>query len=458
MARERLRALYAQRKDALKARRADPAVKTNCAAVDRAHREQAKAARTAAREQGLYWGTYLQIEQAAEAASRGVMEPKFRRWTGEGAVSVQLIGGLAEETAREEGDTRLQIDLEARPVPGRGGKPLPRIRLRVGSDEERGPIWAEWPMIYHRPLPAGAVVKWAKVVLRRVAAREEWSVHLVLETAQEAPDAGDRPPGGDDRAVAVDLNWRRPESESTTTRACGWHDGVDTGVLVLPEEIAGELRKADELRSIRDVQVERLRAEIVEWRETLPEAHREQVAEVGLWRAAGRFAALAHWWREHRYEGDAERYARLEGWRARDKHLWLWEAHARQGALRRRRDFYRVFAARLARGGYATLIIERLDLRALAELPVPEAEKETATPQARWQRQVTAPSELRAALVHAFRRAGARIVEVPARGEAVAVWAEWREHGGEARARPGARSNRYKRLHKNKRSVVATAD
>lgn len=452
--RDQLRAARADIKAAKAALRTDPAIQAALQAVNDDHKARVRAARATC---GVYWGTYLQIEQAMDQARRAVMDPRFRRWTGDGAVAVQLQGGLPWSDAIEAEDQRLRVMLAPQPVPGRGGKPRPRVLLRVGS-EGRAPVWAEWPLVYHRPVPDGAVVKWAKVVRRLVAAKEHWSLHLTLEVPTPATAPGAGHPG----VVAVDLGWRSTQEPGTPTlRAGGWAD--DDGLaedILLNASIPASLRKAEELRSIRDRHQNEIQAALIAWKDTHPlpaEEHQERWANLALWRSPGRFASLALWWREHRFDGDSDMYEALEAWRKKDKHLWLWEANARRSALLRRREQYRVLAARLA-SRYGTLVIERLDLRALAEIPPPESAREPGAPKARSQRHDTAPSELRTALELAFRSRGGLVVSVPPGGPAATLLASYREQlGAVAKAAP-ARTSRFKRLRGSRPTNVPSDD
>lgn len=444
--RDQLRAARRALTDATRAIRQDPAIRAAVAAIDADAKARAKAARATC---GVYWGTYLLIEAAMDAARKSPTEPRFRRWTGDGAIGVQLQGGAAVDDIIDGSDTRLQIDTTPQPIPGRTGKPRPRVRVRIGSTETRDPIWAEWPLILHRPLP-DARVKQAKVVARKVAHQIAWSLHLTLEL----PDETVLEPCGEGM-VAVDLGWRR---EAETLRAGGWSDGERGEDLLLDPRVVGQLRKAADLRSIRDRALNTLRSALLDWREAqdpLPPEHGEQLRWLPQWRSPARFAALAHWWRAHRIAGDEDIVERLEAWRTQDKHLWLWETHARRGAIARRRDQYRVWAAMLARR-YQTLVIERLDLRAMAQIPVPESERESH-PRARAQRFAAAPSELRTAMVNAFRRRGGRVVSVPAGGPASALLAAAREQSGVMEMPVIARASRFQRIRARQAVVGASS-
>jgi len=96
---------------------------------------------------GTYWGTYLLIEDADQASQKSPLydgtepnDPRFRRWSGEGAVGVQCQGGLSVRELYAGKDTRIQ--LHHAPDPDRRGKQTPHylLRMRVSSDESGGPV------------------------------------------------------------------------------------------------------------------------------------------------------------------------------------------------------------------------------------------------------------------------------------------------------------------------------
>jgi hypothetical protein len=441
-----LKELWQRRKEEVKAALAQPGIQSDLAAVQATHKASVKAARAAC---GVYWGTYLPIEAAVEQAAKAPALPRFQRWTGDGAVAIQLIHGLRVEDALRCQDTRLRLSLAALAVPGRGGKPLPRLWLRIGSDG-RAPVFAQWPVIVHRPLPPEGLIKWAKVVRRGIAGHEHWSVHFTVVLPDSAEQEG--------TPLAVNLRWSKSTQQGqATTLAADWHDGTQGGEVHVEPAVVSQLRKADDLRSIRDKNFEAAKASLTEALKTLtaPEGLRERMGAFHAWKAQGRLAALVRWWRDNRFAGDADAWGRVEAWRRQDKHLWDWEANARRKALARRRDGYRVFAARMARA-HKILVLEKLNLARLAAKPKPEEEREVNA-QASAQRFATAPSELRSALVSAFRREGGRIVEVPAGLTSREMLGHYRATGGQPVARPPQRSERSKRLGKNKAKTIPSA-
>ena len=167
--REAAKALGAELKEAraiLKAAKQaiaqDAQVAAQIKAVDAA---MAQAVRDAREACGTYWSTYLLAEQAMDASRKAPAPPRFLRWTGDGRVSVQLQGGLDLKDAWGA-DTQLRIDpvspdaydpSKPRGIRRRAQRTI--LHMRVQSTDKGRPIWAEWPLILHRPIPPGARIK-----------------------------------------------------------------------------------------------------------------------------------------------------------------------------------------------------------------------------------------------------------------------------------------------------------
>ncbi|MFH1766389.1 MAG: zinc ribbon domain-containing protein, partial [Gemmatimonadota bacterium] len=333
--------------------------------------------------------------------------PKFKRWTGDGLVGVQIQKGM--ETQDVFGaDRKLQID----PIPEtawnrrRSSEQRTKVRLRVGS-EGRDPIWAEWPVILHRPLPPGKIM-WAKVLRRHVANKERWELQITVRL-DDGPISVPR-----EGTVGVDLGWRLVD-DGLRAGYWGGSDGKHEQILV-GDDIVTRMQKVEDLRSIRDKHLDELRPWMAKWlqdhRNEIPEWIRERTETLHAWKAFRKFGSLAIAWRTQRWEGDEEAFERLEDWRQRDKHLWTWEAHQRQRTLRRRREGYRLLAADLAKR-YGTLVLEDFDLSEMQERSSVEEEKEKGeNKEARRNRVLVACSELRLCLINAFQSAGGRVVKI----------------------------------------------
>jgi hypothetical protein len=256
-----------------------------------------------------------------------------------------------------------------------------------------------------------------------VASHAEWSLELTLADIEAPPCRGDG-------SVAVDLGWRqvaatadelaaRRNGPDHAIRVARWIDDDGTaGELRLPPELLGGLTKPEGIRAVRDRAFDAARATFAQWLETatdVPDWLREATATIARWQSCARLAYVTRRWVD---EGVAPEHAKvhaaLEAWRYHDWHLWHYESHQRKGAHRRRKDLYRVTAARLAER-YATLVIEDFDLRRLARR-APVEDDVGADDIARSNRHLVATSELRSALLNAFASRG---------GDVVTVAAEW---------------------------------
>jgi len=213
----------------------------------------------------LRHGTYVRVENAVQQAKKPPKKevkvtkngkpkrptpwhllPKFKRYDGTGYLGTQLLGyGEAGDPNRVLGmtvteafscqDTRLQID----PVPAntfsrrrhhRRLASRTRVRIRIGTnkDKQRSPIWAEFPIILHRPLPDDAIIKWAYIIRKRVGLTYEYRFQLTIES-----NTFRTPASVGNGVVAVDLGWRNlvpgPDWHSTiaAATALGWHDPIE---------------------------------------------------------------------------------------------------------------------------------------------------------------------------------------------------------------------------------------
>lgn len=410
----------------LRARRAEaesnPAIKEGGDRINEEAHELAKEARSSC---GCFWGTYLITEQAVDAAKKSVVDPQIKLGAAKsGAVAVQLQRGLPAADALSGHDRRLQIvNQQSGLQPGDRRAILPDpdsrrsqrrqqkiLRLRVGSDG-RDPVWAEWPMIMHRPLPVGSQIMWAKVVRERIARSWRWSVHLTLTTEHEDPR---RAEGGRDGVVAVDLGWRKMGDNLLRVayvRSSGGQFDYDREVVL---DTSG-LTQVDDLKSIRDQRCNALKETLIPWlrerKDRLPPWLAEQLPQMGQWRGCSRFWRLASHWKANRFDGD-DGYLLLAAWATKDQHLWEWHKHLMDKSRARRLDQYRVLSAMLARE-YRTLVIEQFDLhKMIARLPTES--KEVRIQGAATQQQLAACSILRTCLVQAFAARGGRVVELPA--------------------------------------------
>lgn len=374
------------------------------------------------RETGVFWGTGNQVKRAVGQGSATSTGAKFHRWTGGGNLAVQVKPPMPAADICSGACSYLVLDLTPQPLqrrfkdaPRLVGRPLPRVRMRINSSEQRRGVWAQWPIIYGqgrrgrygRPLPPDAIVTGAQVTRRMVAGRAVWS----LQITASVPDAPPHPLQA--QAIGVNLSWalKGPETTVATWAAT---DGRH-GEVRCPERVTRGLARVAEIRSERDRLRDTLRTlwEGVPW----PPEHQQRLRYLGLWCAQRHFVNFLKWWRANRWLGDDTFLEASEEWYRTDTRQWNEETHLRAKVYAHRLDVYRVVAKQLT-SQYGTLVLETLNLSAFAKKKDPDEEGSSSEvlgqAASRAQRVATAPSEFRTALEHAAAARGVRVLYVPA--------------------------------------------
>lgn len=168
-------------------------------------------------------------------------------------------------------------------------------------------------------------------------------------------------------------------------------------------------------RQARDLAFNGARLGLAWWRQTfegaVPEWLSTEIARMRQWHEPGRLFRTWLRWSDQRFDGDDRVYALLTAWKWRNEKLWSDEAKTRLQALRRRKDLYRVFAARLA-DRYGTIVLEKFDKRSVAKRDALGEERPNEI--ARTNRQLAATSTLVEAIVRAARVRGRTCVAMPA--------------------------------------------
>lgn len=376
------------------------------------------------------WGTYLLVEASTEQAAKKTplylfskpKDPHFARLSEVTRlrVAVQIQGGMSVAELFAQADSQLQaapvserawLDRSGgvgRPAgSGKRGAMRTMLRMRVGSSG-RSPVWATWPMIMHRPIPDGAVIKHAFVSVERIGPRESWYVCFTVDESSVKR----RSTSGVGR-VAVPVGWRvRAGGDLRVAVIVGDGDGDAPQEVILDSDWISSHKESDRLRGVRDEKFNAARASLIAWltaREDLPSWIEDARRTLWSWRSAGRLASLARSWRLNRFPGDEDVFVALEAWRYKDHHLWEWETSQRTKTLLRRREHYRRLAADLS-SRYGELLLADIDKRPLARRPGPTEDYENET--ARANRQLAAVSELEGALRNAFLRRGGRVTKV----------------------------------------------
>lgn len=410
---------------------------------------------------GLHWGTYLQVEDAVQAALKAAYKgnilscrqckendtycwhrpvPK-RYYKGSGVLAAQVMKGMAVPLWESQGHGQTQIDVKNGVV-----------RLRLGS-EGRNPIWGEWPVVFHRPLPPEARVKWVKMKREVLSSgKHEWSCLITLEL----PDDYVCEEGGNG-VVAIDLGWRLQKS-SSNLRVGYCYDGngqVEGGSVItehrngmsipetiqipeggyeiqLPQAIIERLRKVDDLQSIRrrifNEAVDRLKTWRKECRDECPEWFLTRTRTLAHWASESALSSLVGTptgkgnpdvdppgvvtWRHNRFDGDESIFEDMEAWRKQDKHLLTWQESQRRSVLRRRKDFYRRIGASLARR-YSSVVFEDFDLAKMKRRNPVDGDVDVKA--VKWNEKTVASGEFREAVAQAFMLRGGKVWKVPSK-------------------------------------------
>lgn len=361
-----------------------------------------KAARQAAAEDGLYWGSYNAVIDKFQTARQSMLKKRgtgqacdlrFQRWDGSAAWTVQLVGGASWADVTTGRCQMVQIDAphpDAWASASRGERRrLSRTtgRIRIGSNEDRSPIWLEFPVTVHRPVPESARVKMAHVVRKKSGLRWEWNLNLVVTDDLPEPAAGP--------SLAVHFGFRR---EGDVIRVATVYDGHTYTPVTVPYTTVRATERSEGLRSTLDGHVNAMRDELAAWVKAnsgwLPDWIGEQTKALHQWRSPSRFVRLLDTW--ERFAGDEEIHARLDEFRRRYRHLYQWESDLKRKITLRRREIFRNVAARIAATA-GVVYLDDTDYAALARRPAPEDSRANEVEAAvRHMARAAAPAELRA--------------------------------------------------------------
>lgn len=220
--RESLKAVKEQLKDAKSTARARTDIKAAIKAIDVRVLTERNAAYG---ESPAYWGTKLEygarVQAATKMAAKHGRPPDFRRWHGEGAVSVQISVNSPLSWAKAIGckDSRLRIRVlphDEIEVPEGCESPDPMSRrtaeefkavVSLCIDRKDGEsVWADFPVRFERIPPDHAQIKWASLRLRKKDRRERWQFDLKIVSAVGFPREQ-----ADDGIAGINLGWRRLE-------------------------------------------------------------------------------------------------------------------------------------------------------------------------------------------------------------------------------------------------------
>jgi hypothetical protein len=392
-------------RDAKRAARVLPDVAAALEALDAETEGKIKAARTTC---GVYWGTYLRVEAAVEQARKSHADPRFGHWDGSGSVGIQIQKPkvLGVQGLFGGSDTRIQIA----PLGPQKSKrhTCTTLQFRIGSTDKGAPVWATFPVFWHRPLPPDADIKWAWISRWRQGHRMKYELQIAFESAQVQRST----PVGEG-SCGIDIGWRDMGSDELRIGYLKDDQG-HTEEIRLPASIKVDLDQLDSLHAIRDRNFNETRAMLLAWIET-HEAPvlRELFPALASWHSSQRFMRAIWAWSKQRFAGDEHVYGACAAYAKQEWHLNEMEVNRRERVHRRKLDFYRVTAARIART-YAEVKMEDFDLRAFARKKEIEDKDKESAPAQRHNRHVAGVATFRDYVKHACSTNGAKFVLVDA--------------------------------------------
>lgn len=376
-----------------------------------------------------YWGTYLLVEAAAkQAAKQSKGDPKYDLtppYRCKSRIGVHFCPGISPTGLKSSRLMRFEPakfrlnNHDEEIATGKAARTT--LQFRIGSNDDRSPVWATLPMVQHRPIPTDARIKDAFITRRRFTVRIPWEYHLcvVLESPSfQSPRALPEQQG----SSAVNFGWR---STRNGIRVAMIHrQNKETEEILLPPYYLALETKRRELASILDAKFNEAKARLSGWiaEHDCPEEFREVFARLGNRKSQHWFAEWMDYWQEHRFPGDDEIFAALAAredpnarrgakpwarediakasWMVRYRHLRTWHDSLRRKFDNWRDYFYRCVAKKLVTET-ASLVIEAFDMRKVARRPVAEEPEDQGDERARSNRQLASASDLRLKILQA---------------------------------------------------------
>lgn len=343
--------------------------------------------------------------------------------------SIRVAGGSNGGRVKQRAIIELRLRAEERP------------RLAGDPDYYRpitlpGGVWAEMDVVIHRPIPGDTKIKWAFLVPEEVA-RGRWEYSLQFTADPTAPLIQRAPGTG---TCELDLCWTKdPDPDAFGRNETLIVAKVNGEPLRLPVGgkrggVIAALKQSEYLRSVADKYFDQVREEFVKRLPEMPEKVRKECASAEQWKSSRRLryasrllleemnlreVELNNWrtWKGYRleteqdlFELDVKKYSIqyasfsswLATWRRKDEHLEAMATGLRNHAIGRRRDFYRVTAARLSEKYEKIIVGGAVDLASIALRDKAEDKPSELHRAARHNRQLACVHELKIALKAAF--------------------------------------------------------
>ena len=240
------------------------------------------------------------------------------------------------------------------------------IRVRLCEDENGEPVFAEFKMSYHRPLPPNSRIKAVMIKRWRVGERFKYNIYFVLNVFKETALHPNEDP------VAIDVGFYINNRKGLTV-ATAW-DGQKEQVLELPQRW---LERMDRCEALQSGMQERVNTMLPHLQATLKNLEVKEegrmsrlllriASEKRIEQANISFHSLHKLYRfvksDYAPELSAEFYNLMEGWFEVHEKEYREANFLRVKLLKQRTHVYRNWASKLAKR-YGKVIVENLDLQ-----------------------------------------------------------------------------------------------
>jgi len=399
--------LYASRK--MLAKEAKEQQKLVLDAMETERREFVKIAR---QHSGCFWSNYNAVIDSFSVARVKAMKDgvdlRFHRFDGSGRLVNQIIGGLSVDGLFSRENTQIGIRMESY----RRGTLY--VTAYTGRDADGKHIRrnVEFPIVLHRPIPDGSVIKSASVGIEHIGGKPRYHVTFTCRAASNGE------PASGTAAAGINLGWKQVRGGLRVATAV-YSDGGNPEHLILPGDYIASMEYVHKLHGDIDARANDMHAAL---RNSLAGIRNpDDGAMEGLsvddhhllyriWRATRpptrAMDALA--WRMKDIPNlPLVAGMDLETWRKWHKRTGQEMDNLRDKLLARRQDMYRVFASHVAnRAGY--VVVDDTDYREAAMVEHHDGSDPDLHETARSNRFVAAPFELRLLIKQAIEKRGGK--------------------------------------------------
>lgn len=193
---------------------------------------------------GLFFGTYLKVEEAASASFKmSPFLPKFVKYDGRGLVVVQTKNISLKEAESCRNDI-LKIEYDDSMRMRNKNQRAAIVHLRLSHQGQL--VYISLPFIMHRSMPDDSIIKWVWVKVDKIGTRPKYDIQFSIESEvfKQADDVNC------EGMLAVNLGWRILDNGDIRI-ATTW-DGSKYEFINLPNKVRDAYKFSEMLLGYSD--------------------------------------------------------------------------------------------------------------------------------------------------------------------------------------------------------------